>query len=216
MPCGPVATTPMMKRSKASGRNCGPVSYAVSASCWLLAGLAGLSLACPQIGYAAVGPSATSSSLAYGFGSIKQARLAAGECTRDSVPEAGLTWSSGRMRWEGHTTLAGLRVSQRPTACARSSDESARPDWLYALPRVDAVASDRQQNPDFLASMLSPTGERYRALAAPQATSAATPPLVHRAPFCRFDDALDRRRIPLRMRLGDLETVNRKEGKPGW
>lgn len=44
----------------------------------------------------------------------------------------------------------------------------------------------------------------------------AAPPPVHRALFCRFDDDLDARRIPLRMRLGDLETVNRKEGKPGW
>ena len=44
----------------------------------------------------------------------------------------------------------------------------------------------------------------------------AAPPPVHRALFCRFDDDLDRKRIPLRMRLGDLETVNRKEGKPGW
>lgn len=39
---------------------------------------------------------------------------------------------------------------------------------------------------------------------------------AHRALFCRFDDALDRERIPLRMRLGTLEEVNRKEGKPGW
>ncbi len=44
----------------------------------------------------------------------------------------------------------------------------------------------------------------------------ATPPPVHRAFFCRFDDDLDERKIPLRMRLGDLETVNKKEGKPGW
>ena len=44
----------------------------------------------------------------------------------------------------------------------------------------------------------------------------AAPPPVHRALFCRFDDDLDARRIPLRVRLGDLETVNRKEGKPGW
>ena len=41
-------------------------------------------------------------------------------------------------------------------------------------------------------------------------------PAEHRALFCRFDDALDRRRLPLRMRLGSLEEVNRKEGKPGW
>ena len=41
-------------------------------------------------------------------------------------------------------------------------------------------------------------------------------PGVHRALFCRFDDALDRRRIPLRMRLGTLEAVNEKEGKPGY
>lgn len=44
----------------------------------------------------------------------------------------------------------------------------------------------------------------------------ATPPQVHRALFCRLDDDLDERRISLRMRLGDLETVNRKEAKPGW
>lgn len=41
-------------------------------------------------------------------------------------------------------------------------------------------------------------------------------PLVHRALFCRFDDQLDRAKIPLRMRLGSLEEVNRKERKPGW
>ena len=44
----------------------------------------------------------------------------------------------------------------------------------------------------------------------------AVPPPVHRALFCRFDDDLDAKKIPLRVRLGDLETVNRKEGKPGW
>ncbi len=44
----------------------------------------------------------------------------------------------------------------------------------------------------------------------------AAPLPAHRAFFCRFDDDLDRKGIPLRMRLGDLETVNRKEGKPGW
>lgn len=42
------------------------------------------------------------------------------------------------------------------------------------------------------------------------------PPPDHRALFCRFDDKLDRKRIPLRMRLGDLETVNAIEQKPGW
>ena len=41
-------------------------------------------------------------------------------------------------------------------------------------------------------------------------------PLAHRALFCRLDDALDRRSVPLRIRLGDLETVNRAERKPGF
>lgn len=39
---------------------------------------------------------------------------------------------------------------------------------------------------------------------------------AHRALFCRFDDALDREGVPLRMRLGTLEEVNRMEAKPGW
>lgn len=41
-------------------------------------------------------------------------------------------------------------------------------------------------------------------------------PSEHRALFCRFDDKLDARRIPLRMRLGSLEEVNRMERKPGY
>lgn len=45
---------------------------------------------------------------------------------------------------------------------------------------------------------------------------AAAPPKAYRAFFCRLDDALDERKIPLRMRVGDLATVNRLERKPGW
>ncbi len=41
-------------------------------------------------------------------------------------------------------------------------------------------------------------------------------PGEHRALFCRFDDKLDQKRIPLRMRLGSVEEVNRMEGKPGY
>lgn len=41
-------------------------------------------------------------------------------------------------------------------------------------------------------------------------------PSEHRAFFCRFDDQLDKKRIPLRMRLGSVEEVNRLEGKPGY
>jgi len=41
-------------------------------------------------------------------------------------------------------------------------------------------------------------------------------PSQHRALFCRFDDKLDRKKIPLRMRLGSVEEVNRMEAKPGF
>ena len=49
---------------------------------------------------------------------------------------------------------------------------------------------------------------------APRAEAGVRP--VHRALFCRLDDALDRNRVPLRVRLGSLEAVNKLEGKPGW
>jgi hypothetical protein len=38
----------------------------------------------------------------------------------------------------------------------------------------------------------------------------------HRALFCRLDDALDEKNLPLRFRLGSLEEVNRLEQKPGF
>ena len=41
-------------------------------------------------------------------------------------------------------------------------------------------------------------------------------PGQHRAFFCRFDDKLDEKRIPLRMRLGSVDEVNRMESKPGY
>lgn len=41
-------------------------------------------------------------------------------------------------------------------------------------------------------------------------------PSQHRALFCRFDDKLDKKKIPLRMRLGSVEEVNRMEAKPGF
>lgn len=41
-------------------------------------------------------------------------------------------------------------------------------------------------------------------------------PSEHRALFCRFDDKLDQKRIPLRMRLGSVDEVNRMEAKPGF
>ncbi|MFK8054704.1 MAG: hypothetical protein AB8F78_01185 [Saprospiraceae bacterium] len=41
-------------------------------------------------------------------------------------------------------------------------------------------------------------------------------PSEHRALFCRFDDKLDKKRIPLRMRLGSVDEVNRMEAKPGF
>jgi len=47
-------------------------------------------------------------------------------------------------------------------------------------------------------------------------TRAHNVPSQHRALFCRFDDKLDQKRIPLRMRLGSLEEVNRLEAKPGF
>jgi len=75
------------------------------------------------------------------------------------------------------------------------------------------VAADTLRKPP------TPAALRLALLASPLTTSAAgqveVPP-EHRALFCRFDDALDEKRIPLRMRLGSLEEVNRKEGKPGW
>ena len=44
----------------------------------------------------------------------------------------------------------------------------------------------------------------------------ATPPPTFRALFCRFDDDLDARKIPLRIRAGDIDAINRLEGKPGY
>ena len=44
----------------------------------------------------------------------------------------------------------------------------------------------------------------------------ATPPPTFRALFCRFDDDLDARKIPLRVRAGDIDAINRLEGKPGY
>lgn len=41
-------------------------------------------------------------------------------------------------------------------------------------------------------------------------------PGEHRAFFCRFDDKLDKKKIPLRMRLGSVDEVNRMESKPGY
>lgn len=67
-----------------------------------------------------------------------------------------------------------------------------------------------------------PPALRLRALVLGEAGGeAADAPTVNiptefRALFCRFDDDLDERKIPLRMRVGDLETVNRAERKPGW
>jgi len=49
-----------------------------------------------------------------------------------------------------------------------------------------------------------------------QRTGTVNVPTAHRALFCRFDDKLDKKKIPLRMRLGSLEEVNRMESKPGF
>ena len=88
-----------------------------------------------------------------------------------------------------------------------------------SVAQADAPLATRADSTAF-----SETGNRQaelRALllAVPTAPSHGSAPIVqpvHRALFCRFDDQLDEKGIPLRMRLGSLEAVNQKEGKPGW
>ncbi len=89
--------------------------------------------------------------------------------------------------------------------------------WSSSVAAAQSPVIDPLQ-PDSFA--LAPAMELRALMLQPQPTRAAesgTRIQPHpRAFFCRFDDALDRKRIPLRMRLGTLEEVNRKEQKPGW
>jgi len=75
-----------------------------------------------------------------------------------------------------------------------------------------------QVHPDTCSAI--PTLAELRVLvlsdALPAETSTVNVPTAHRAFFCRFDDKLDKQHIPLRMRLGSLEEVNRMESKPGY
>ena len=99
-------------------------------------------------------------------------------------------------------TQAAERLSTGSTFIGKfPAPDPATPPLRSTPARAELVGILRG---DMLDLALSPATNRW-----------ATPAPVHRAFFCRFDDALDARRIPLRMRLGDLQTVNQMERKPG-
>ena len=88
-----------------------------------------------------------------------------------------------------------------------------------SVAEADAAPATRLDSTAFAKTNNRQAELRALLLAEPTATTGASAPIVrpvHRALFCRFDDQLDEKGIPLRMRLGSLEAVNQKEGKPGW
>ena len=117
--------------------------------------------------------------------------------------------------------LVALTVlAKAPLYAQYTPNGSAPTETLWPSVAVDTNA---------VASPTAPSGARLRALIlggdvdygrgrpnGPSANADATPPPVFRALFCRFDDDLDAKKIPLRLRAGDLETVNKLERKPGW
>ena len=116
----------------------------------------------------------------------------------------------------GTSALAVAVLAQAPLLAQYATQPEARAVLETSSVPVDSSASST--GPPCLREAMLGTG-RHCGTGGPDgrdANAAATPPPVFRALFCRFDDDLDAKKIPLRLRAGDLETVNKLERKPGW
>ena len=92
------------------------------------------------------------------------------------------------------------------------------------LPTVDSLATARMMTAS--AKTAAPgasldlrrmiLNEDVATFGAGAANASATPPPVYRALFCRMDDDFDERKIPLRIRAGEIDAINRMERKPGY
>ena len=114
---------------------------------------------------------------------------------------------------------AGVLAQVSLNAQYTPEDEApATRPWASAVVDTSAAGASAAPAGVWLRALMLGEGGGYGPAGpeGPDANQNATPPPVFRALFCRFDDDLDERKIPLRLRAGDLETVNKLERKPGW